>query len=97
MEKGTLIAFEGSCDGIGKTTQFDKLSSRLESDGEIITCHHFPTYNTYHGAPVEKYLHGEFGNPRESNPYFVNCLFAVDRAVVWYSNLKKLYDQGNTI
>ena len=56
MEKGKLIVFEGASDGIGKSTQIGLLRKRLESEGNTIVSHHFPTYNTYHGAPVEQYL-----------------------------------------
>ena len=97
MNKGKLIVFEGACDGIGKSTQLYKLTRRLELEGGKIAKHHFPSYNTYYGAPVEKYLAGEFGSPNELSPYFVNSLYAVDRAVAWYSELKKLYDEGDTI
>ena len=97
MEKGKLIVFEGACDGIGKTTQFEKLSKRLESDGNKIARHHFPTYDTYYGEPVVRYLAGEFGKPSELSPYFVNALYAVDRAVAWYSELKPLFDKGEIV
>lgn len=97
MEKGKLIVFEGACDGIGKSTQLKELTKRLENEGERIAKHHFPSYNTYYGAPVERYLDGEFGTPSELSPYFVNSLYAVDRAVAWYSELKKLYDEEYTI
>lgn len=96
-DKGKLIVVEGACDGIGKTTQFEKLKEHLKSDGKEIAYHHFPTYGTYYGAPVEKYLKGEFGEPKELSPYFINSLYAVDRAVAWYSELKKLYDKGDII
>lgn len=97
MEKGKLIVFEGACDGIGKSTQLKELTKHLESEGKKIAKHHFPSYNTYYGAPVERYLDGEFGTPSELSPYFVNSLYAVDRAVAWYSELKKLYDEEYTI
>ena len=97
MEIGKLIVFEGACDGIGKTTQQYKLTQRLEGEGKRIAKHHFPSYNTYYGAPVERYLAGDFGSPSELSPYFVNSLYAVDRAIAWYTELKKLYENGDTI
>ena len=97
MEKGKIIVFEGACDGVGKTTQFEKLRDRLISEGSVISDHHFPTYDTYHGLPVEKYLKGEFGNPSEVSPYFANSLYAVDRAIVWNTELKEKYEQGHII
>lgn len=95
--EGKLIVVEGACDGIGKTTQFELLWKHLEEDGVQIYHHHFPTYNTYQGAPVEKYLAGEFGEPSELSPYFINCLYAEDRAITWNTSLKKKFENGRFI
>jgi dTMP kinase len=97
MEKGKLIVIEGACDGIGKTTQYEMLCNHLINDGEKIANHHFPSYGTYQGAPVEKYLKGELGEPNELSPYFINSLYAVDRGITWYTNLKQLYEQGEIV
>ena len=97
MEKGKVIVIEGACDGIGKTTQFELLKNHLIDDGKSLISHHFPSYNKYQGVPVEKYLKGEFGSPNELSPYFVNSLYAVDRAITWKTILEKKYKQGNTI
>ena len=97
MNKGKLIVIEGSCDGIGKSTQYNRLYDHLRLDGNEIVKHHFPSYNTYQGEPVEKYLKGDFGQPSELSPYFINSLYALDRAVTWYSQFKEFYDQGKII
>ena len=97
MKNGKLIVFEGACDGIGKTTQVEKINNRLKNEGYKIANHHFPTYGTYYGEPVVKYLEGSFGKPSELSPYFVNSLYAVDRAVAWYSELKEKYERGDII
>ena len=97
MNKGELIVIEGSCDGIGKSTQYNRLYDHLRLDGNEIVKHHFPSYNTYQGEPVEKYLKGDFGQPSELSPYFINSLYALDRAVTWYSQFKEFYDQGKII
>ena len=97
MPKGKLIVMEGACDGIGKTTQFKLLKSRLEQEGKKITTHHFPSYNTYQGKPVEMYLKGEYGFPQELSPYFINSLYAMDRAITWEVELKKEYEKGEII
>ena len=91
MEKGKLIVIEGACDGIGKSTQFDLLGKRFESYGEKIINHHFPSYGTVHGAPVETYLAGEYGKPSELSPYFVNSMYALDRKITWELKLKEAY------
>ena len=94
---GKLIVIEGACDGVGKTTQFNLLKEHLINDGEKVVDHHFPSYNTPQGALVEKYLDGKLGSPKEDSAYYIADLYAVDRAVTWYSELKEAYDNGNVI
>lgn len=95
--KGRVIVIEGACDGIGKSTQLGLLKKHLEEDGYKICDHHFPSYHTYQGAPVEKYLQGEYGNMSELSPYFVNSLYGIDRAITWKIKLEKLYNEGNIV
>lgn len=97
MKIGKLIVIEGASDGIGKTTQIEKLKASLEAEGAKIASHHFPTYYSYQGKGVEKYLAGEYGTPEELSPYFINNLYAYDRAVTWRVKLKDLYRKGRTI
>ena len=97
MNKGRIIVVEGACDGIGKTTQFKLLEKRLLENGEKVIKHHFPSYDTYQGKPVEKYLQGNFGSVNELSPYFVNGLYAMDRAITWYEKLKEQYEDGGLI
>lgn len=95
---GKLIVIEGSCDGVGKSTQYKLLIDRLikESD-KIITTHHFPSYGTYQGRPVEEYLKGNYGKVSELSPYFVNSLYAQDRSITWLTGLKQEYEKGGII
>ncbi|MBQ8192507.1 MAG: deoxynucleoside kinase [Bacilli bacterium] len=95
---GKLIVIEGSCDSVGKSTQYKLLIDRLmkETNNNIIT-HHFPSYGTYQGRPVEEYLKGNYGKISELSPYFVNSLYAQDRAITWISGLKQEYDKGSII
>ena len=93
--KHKLIVIEGACDGIGKSTQFALLREKLEEMGERVVSHHFPSYGTPHGASVEAYLRGEFGKPETLSPYFVNSLYAVDRAVTYHSELKARSEAGD--
>ena len=92
-----LIVMEGACDGIGKTTQFNLLKNKLIEENHNVISHHFPSYNTYQGVPVEKYLNGEYGSPKELSPYFINSLYALDRAITWNKDLKEKYENNNTI
>ena len=97
MKKGKLIVIEGASDGIGKTTQYNLLKEKLISEDSHITSHHFPSYDTYQGKPVEEYLKGNFGNPDNLSPYFINSLYAIDRAITWHTSLKESFEKGDII
>lgn len=97
MHKGKIIVIEGSSDGIGKSTQLELLKEHLTKDGYEVVNHHFPSYHTYHGVPVEKYLQGEYGKVSELSPYFINSLYAQDRAITWKTELEPLYNEGKII
>ena len=94
---GNIIVLEGACDGIGKSTQFRLLASRLKNDGEEVVCHHFPSYGTYQGMLASKYLNGEFGDVSSLSPYFIHNLYAIDRAISWQTCFKKEYELGKNI
>ena len=94
MEKGKIIVIEGSCDGIGKSTQYNLLKKEL---GDKVITHHFPTYESYQGKGVEEYLSGAYGDISKLSPFFVNNLYAFDRGVTWQTKLKEKYDEGYTI
>lgn len=95
---GKLIVIEGSCDGVGKSLQYKLLIERLEKDNiKTITTHHFPSYGTYQGRPVEEYLKGNYGKISNLSPYFVNSLYAQDRAITWVTGLKQEYEKGNIL
>lgn len=96
MEKGKLIVVEGACDGVGKTTQVELLKEYLEQYGEVIT-HHFPTYHEVSGFLVEKYLAKEFGELKELNPYFINSLYAIDRAIVCKDKIMPALNEGKIV
>ena len=91
---GKLIVVEGACDGIGKSTQYDLLKKRLIEDGNTVVAHHFPSYGEYQGVSVEHYLKGEYGSPDSLSPYFINNLYASDRAITWHTKLKKEYENN---
>lgn len=95
--KGKLIVIEGACDGVGKSTQMKLLKDRLLSDGENVVSHHYPSYNEYYGVGVEKYLSGEYGDSRQLSPYFVNMLYAYDRAISWHKEFGELYNSNSIL
>lgn len=97
MKTPKLIVIEGACDGIGKSTQFTLLKERLSSLGITTASHHFPSYGTAQGTPVESYLKGCYGSAAELSPYLVNSLYAVDRAITWHSELKSEAKDGKLI
>ena len=97
MNEAKLIVIEGACDGIGKTTQYNLLNDYFKSLNKDVYNHHFPSYGTYQGKGVEKYLAGDFGNIKDISPYFINSLYAYDRFITWYEELKKEYDAGKII
>ena len=96
-KNSSLIVIEGASDGIGKTTQLQLLKEHLIKDEIGIVTHHFPSYGTIQGQLVEKYLKGELGSTSELTPYFINTLYAIDRAYTWHNILKKEYEKGKTI
>ena len=95
--RGKLFVVEGACDGIGKTTQYAMLKKRLESDGEHVYTHHFPSYNTFHGEPVTRYLSGDLGAVKDLSPYFINGLYAMDRATAWQLYLRQEFEAGHIV
>ena len=97
MNKGRIIVVEGASDGVGKQTQCEMLKSKLESQGVRVIKHGFPSYGTYQGKGVEEYLSGSYGDIKNLSPYFINGLYAMDRAITWNINLKKEYDAGGTV
>ena len=97
MNQRKIIVIEGACDGIGKTTQYELLYKHLLADNNKVTTHHFPSYNVYQGKCVEEYLKGNYGKLDELSPYFINNLYASDRAITWYTKLKTAYEKGDTL
>lgn len=102
MEKinrpGKVIVMEGAGDGLGKSTQIGVLENHLSEDGYSLVKHHFPTYESYQGELVKRYLSGEYSSiSKELSPYFINSLYAVDRAVTWQIKLKSQYEQGKVL
>lgn len=78
-KKGKLIVLEGS-DGSGKTTQAKLLLNYLQKNHIPSAYVSFPRYEkSLWGKMVKRYLHGDFGNVADVDPYLASMLYAGDR------------------
>lgn len=94
---GKLIVIEGT-DGSGKSTQFQKLTDRLRSEGTRFKTLVFPQYSEPSSALIRMYLGGEFGhNPSDVNAYAASAFYAVDRYASFKKDWGKWYDDGGLI
>ena len=94
---GKLIVLEGT-DGSGKSTQFQRLTARLEQEGRSFQKLVFPQYSEPSSALIRMYLGGEFGaKPSDVNAYAASAFYSVDR----YASYKKVwgdwYEQGGLV
>ena len=85
---GKLIVIEGT-DGSGKSTQFKKLTERLNAENKPFQKLVFPQYSEPSSALIRMYLGGEFGTkPTDVNAYAASVFYAVDR----YASYKKVWE-----
>ncbi|HMA78019.1 MAG TPA: hypothetical protein VKP88_02650 [Candidatus Paceibacterota bacterium] len=79
MERGKLIVIEGG-DAAGKATQVALLTSRLLSEGFMVTQMNFPQYETNHaGKLLRECLDGKRGDFLRLDPKIASVLYSVDR------------------
>ena len=94
---GKLIVIEGT-DGSGKSTQFRKLSQRLEEEGVGFRHIVFPRYSEPSSALIRMYLGGEFGaDPGAVNAYAASAFYAVDRYASYKQDWGQWYEQGGLV
>lgn len=94
---GKLIVIEGT-DGSGKSTQFKKLTERLEKDTVDFRRIVFPRYSEASSALIRMYLGGEFGEkPSDVNPYAASTFYAVDRFASYKQDWEQYYEQGGVV
>lgn len=97
MAKGKLIVIEGT-DGAGKATQTQLAYKALCEQGLAVDMRSFPNYGTPACAPVEMYLHGQFGNgPRAVSPYAATTLYVVDQFASFKTDWQTIYENGGII
>lgn len=97
MMQGKLIVLEG-IDGSGKSTQYERLCSRLESEGVNFKRVVFPRYDKESSALVRAYLGGEFGSsPSDVNAYAASTFYAVDRFASYKSDWQDYYLGGGLV
>lgn len=79
-KKGKFIVLEGA-DGSGKAIQQKLLIRRIKKElNRKVYKIDFPQYEkTFFGKLVGRYLAGEFGSLKETNPYLSSLTFAGDR------------------
>lgn len=94
---GKLIVIEGT-DGSGKSTQFQKLTQRLEAENRSFQKLIFPQYAEPSSALIRMYLGGEFGhNPADVNAYAASAFYAVDRFASYKKVWGQWYENGGLI
>ena len=94
---GKLIVIEGT-DGSGKSTQFKKLTERLQAEGKQFKTLVFPQYSEPSSALIRMYLGGEFGShPSDVNAYAASAFYAVDRYASFKKDWGKWYEEGGLI
>lgn len=94
---GKLIVIEGT-DGSGKSTQFRKLSQRLEAEDVAFRHIVFPRYSEPSSALIRMYLGGEFGtDPSAVNAYAASSFYAVDRYASYKQDWGQWYEQGGVV
>ena len=94
---GKLIVIEGT-DGSGKSTQFARLTQRLEREGKAFQKLVFPQYKEESSALIRMYLGGEFGDkPSDVNAYAASAFYAVDRYASYKKVWGKWYEEGGLV
>lgn len=94
---GKLIVIEGT-DGSGKSTQFQRLASRLTEEKRDFRRLVFPRYDQPSSALIRMYLGGDFGkNPSNVNAYAASAFYAADRYASYKMDWGQWYHDGGVV
>ena len=94
---GKLIVIEGT-DGSGRSTQFKRLSQRLEQENIAFRHLVFPRYTEESSALIRMYLGGQFGTkPSDVNAYAASAFYAVDRFASYKMDWGQWYEDGGVV
>ncbi len=94
---GKLIVIEGT-DGSGKSTQFQRLASRLAEEKRDFRRLVFPRYDQPSSALIRMYLGGDFGNnPGNVNAYAASAFYAADRYASYKMDWGQWYHDGGIV
>ena len=94
---GKLIVIEGT-DGSGKSTQFKRLTDRLQARGTAFKRLVFPRYSEPSSALIRMYLGGELGaSPSDVNSYAASAFYAVDRYASFKQDWGQWYCSGGLV
>lgn len=97
MAHGKLIVLDG-LDGCGKTTQFERLTQRMQAEQMPVQAISFPNYENPSASLVKMYLGGAFSTvPEGVNAYAASSFYAVDRYASYKLYWEQPYQQGQNI
>jgi len=91
LKRGTLIVFEG-CDRSGKTTQVQRLVSRLTAEGTQAKMMRFPDRSTGIGSIINQYL----ACNKDLEDHVIHLLFSANRWEM-VEEMKKSIECGVTV
>ncbi|MBT1173742.1 dTMP kinase [Bifidobacterium sp. MA2] len=93
---GLFISFEG-VDGVGKTTQVERLRAYLESRGRIVVTTREPGGTALGRAIRRLLLHGVDDGPADIAPRAEALLFAADRAQHVAETIRPALERGEVV
>lgn len=92
-----IFVIDGT-DGSGKKTQTKLIRERLINEGYKLSSVPFPNYPSLSSGPVRMYLEGEISeNANDISAKAASTFYAVDRYITYNKDMKKYYEDNETI